>query len=381
MRKAVCAAAVCLTAGQAWAAADGGTSVTLYGLVSTGMGYVSNAGGQRAWEQVSGANQNNRWGFNIKEDLGGGLGVVARLESGFSGTNGTASQNGRLFGREASVGLTDKTWGTLTMGRQYDATWDYITPIASAAGGELMAPGDAENIFGSWRYSNSVKYRSPDIAGFQGEALYAFSNSTDFAINRAFNVALEYAHGPAKAVVSYTQLDKPGMTNPDGAVSSDYAGPAFFLYRQSPQGAGTARQRNLFVAGEYKFGSGVSLDAVFNAARFSYLDGTRFSLDNYHLTASYPLMPSLTVTGTYIYSNGRWEGGGNASAHWNAAQIIADYAFSRRTDLYAYYDLVHSSGPLDSASGVPMAVADTYGNVPSSSHTQSFAVVGLRHRF
>ena len=379
MKKAVCAAAVCLAAGQAWA--DGNaSSVSLYGIISTGVGYVSNSGGQRLAGLISGANQNNRWGFNIKEDLGGGLSAVARLESGFSSANGSLGQNGRLFGREASVGLSSKTYGTFTMGRQYDATWDFITPIATAAGGLLMAPGDAENVFGSWRYSNSIKYRSPIIGGLQGEALYAFSNSTEFAVNRAFNVALKYAQGPAQVAVVYTQLDRPGSTNPDGAVSSDYAGPAFFLYRQSPQGAATARQRNFFVAGEYRFDSGLALDALFNAARFTYLDGTTFALDNYHLSASYPLTSSLTVAGSYIYSNGRWHGA-DASAHWNAGQFLVNYAFSKRTDLYAYYDLVRSSGPLASASGVPMAVADTYTNTPSGSHSQGFAVVGMRHRF
>lgn len=380
MKKAVSAAAMCVVAGYAWADDSGGSSVALYGLISTGIGYVSNAGGQRVFEQVSGANQNNRWGLSIKEDLGGGTSAVARLESGFSGATGASGQNGRLFGREASVGLSDTTYGTLTVGRQYDATWDFITPIASAAGGLLMAPGDVENIFGSWRFSNSVKYRSPEIAGFSGEALYAFSNSQEFSVNRAFNVGLRYAHGPGQVAVMYTQLDQPGMKNPDGAVSSDYSGAPAFLYRQSPQGAATERQRNFFVAGQYKFSSTVTLNAAFNTARFSYTDGSSFALDNYHLSASWLLTPKLTVAGSYIYSTGRWRGV-DANGHWNAGQLLVDYAFSKRTDVYAYYDLVRSSGPLKSASGVPMAVADTYTNTPSGSHTQNFAVVGIRHRF
>ncbi|MGN4077681.1 porin, partial [Burkholderia gladioli] len=49
------------------------SSVTLYGLISAGVGYATNQGGKNAWQALSGTNQNPRWGLKGKEDLGGGL--------------------------------------------------------------------------------------------------------------------------------------------------------------------------------------------------------------------------------------------------------------------------------------------------------------------
>ena len=40
------------------------------------------------------------------------------LESGFDLANGRALQGERLFGRQAYVGLTGESWGTISIGRQ-----------------------------------------------------------------------------------------------------------------------------------------------------------------------------------------------------------------------------------------------------------------------
>ncbi|HMC47406.1 MAG TPA: porin, partial [Caballeronia sp.] len=83
------------------------SSVTLYGLISGGVGFATNQGGHNAYEALSGTNQNPRWGLKGREDLGGGTSAVFQLENGFNIMSGTASQNGREFGRLAYVGLAD----------------------------------------------------------------------------------------------------------------------------------------------------------------------------------------------------------------------------------------------------------------------------------
>jgi len=172
------------------------SSVTLYGLISEGLTWVNNEGGAHNYRLLSGSNQNNRLGFKINEDLGGGTQVVGQLENGFDITNGRFGQGGRMFGRQAFVGLSDVRFGTLTAGRQYDMFWDYLTPFAAgvANSGLLATPGDADNLMGSWRYNNSIKYRSPNLGGFDAEAMYAFSNAAgQFSVNRAFSAGARYA--------------------------------------------------------------------------------------------------------------------------------------------------------------------------------------------
>ncbi|MFP3802624.1 porin, partial [Paraburkholderia sp. SIMBA_027] len=74
------------------------SSITLYGLISAGVGYATNQGGKNAWQALSGTNQNPRWGLKGKEDLGQGLSAIFQLENGFNVMTGTAAQNGREFG-------------------------------------------------------------------------------------------------------------------------------------------------------------------------------------------------------------------------------------------------------------------------------------------
>jgi len=101
------------------------SSVTLYGIVDTGIEYVSHA--DAAGDSVVRmpgitGEVPSRWGLRGKEDLGGGLSAIFALESGFNMRSGTLNQGGRLFGRQAWVGLSSP-YGNLTFGRQYTMTY------------------------------------------------------------------------------------------------------------------------------------------------------------------------------------------------------------------------------------------------------------------
>jgi general bacterial porin, GBP family len=100
------------------AAALAQSSVSLYGLVDAGITYTNNVKGHSLWQETSGAVNSTRWGLRGTEDLGGGLSAIFTLEGGFSTNNGTLSQGGREFGRQAFVGLADSKFGALTFGRQ-----------------------------------------------------------------------------------------------------------------------------------------------------------------------------------------------------------------------------------------------------------------------
>ena len=81
--------------------------MTLYGVLDEGIDYTNNAGHGAVWEMVSGYAQGSRWGMKGSEDLGGGLKAVFQLENGFDVSSGRLGQGGRMFGRQAYVGLSD----------------------------------------------------------------------------------------------------------------------------------------------------------------------------------------------------------------------------------------------------------------------------------
>jgi predicted porin len=116
----------------------------------------------------SGVMNGNRWGLKGQEDLGNGTSAIFVLESGFDLADGTQGQGGRLFGRQAYVGLSGDSWGTFTIGRQYNAGDTFVAPIDPFGTGGLNA--SATTIFGNSlteRYDGVIKYVSPNFSGFQ----------------------------------------------------------------------------------------------------------------------------------------------------------------------------------------------------------------------
>src|ERR1700731_4789963 len=102
MKKLVLAAAI---GGTLAVPAYAQSTVTLYGIIDTGITYVNNTGKGAVVAMQSGVEQGSRWGLKGSEDLGGGLKTVFQLENGFNVNTGKLGQGGLEFGRQAYVGL------------------------------------------------------------------------------------------------------------------------------------------------------------------------------------------------------------------------------------------------------------------------------------
>lgn len=199
----VFSAATCVALGLAGTNAHAQSSVTLYGIIDAGIGYVSNLNGAHVWQATASKGSGDRFGLRGSEDLGGGLSALFTLENGFSGMNGTLGQAGRMFGRQAFVGLSYKPIGTVTLGRQYDVLADLVAPYSGPGFWNTSAHiGDNDNLNQFFCLNNSVKVASTRIFGVAVEGLYAFSNQAygangaGFGTNRAWAVAANYVNGP-----------------------------------------------------------------------------------------------------------------------------------------------------------------------------------------
>ena len=180
--------------GAATGVAQAATSVTLYGLVDGGIGYTKTKITQDATKfdgasttesrnvgVIDGVLNGNRWGLKGTEDLGNGTSAIFQVESGFSLGTGESAQGGRLFGRKAIIGLTGDSWGTLTLGRQYNVADDVVSGIDPFGTGVLQA-GVSDGAFGdsvSARMDNSIKYMTPDFGGFKFGIAYAGKHTKD----------------------------------------------------------------------------------------------------------------------------------------------------------------------------------------------------------
>jgi predicted porin len=367
-------------------AAHAQSAVTLYGLIDTSLVYTNNQKGNSNYQMSSGTLSGSRWGMRGQEDLGGGLQALFVLENGFSSTTGTLGQNGREFGRAAYVGLAGN-FGRVTAGRQNDAAADFIGTIVASnqwGGGLAAHPGDTDNYYVNARISNSVKYVSNDYAGFRVSGLYSFGGTAgNFANNRVWSLGAQYARGPLIVAASYLNAAQPNTSLYDGT-----AGAASISPNNTPIYSGYTSAHTLEVAGvgaAYTFGA-ATLDVVYSNSRFENIGspagaapvaryvGATAIFDNVEAGVRYQLTPSVLLGASYNYTRTR----GAGDAHYNQANLGADYFLSKRTDVYLSAGWQQASGT-DSTGKT--ATAALWPITASSNDHQIVAALGLRHRF
>ncbi|AHN76296.1 porin [Pandoraea pnomenusa] len=367
-------------------AAHAQSSVTLYGIIDAGLQYVSKTGGNIAgtgnasknFQFANGNLQGSRWGLKGAEDLGGGLKAIFVLESGFNLGNGTQGQNSRIFGRQAYVGLSSATAGTLTIGRQYDSVVDFVGPYASGSQWATFAgahPFDNDNLNNSFRVNNAVKYTTVNYGGFSAGGMYGFSNSanngstgTGFANNRAYSFGLGYANGPVSFGAGYLYLGSPS-SNSTGVINN--SGDA-----TTAMTAGGASDKAWIasVGGNYAFGP-ATVGLVYGHSVYQYIGGGSWKFDNVEANAKYMLTPALQLGASYTYTWSTLNAlGTNVSPKYHQVNLGVDYFLSKRTDTYLVGLWQHANN--DAPGGASL------NGLGFSQSTNQFAVTaGIRHKF
>lgn len=379
--KLFAAAVAALAAGGAYAQ----SSVTLYGVVDAGIEYQNHApnaagvtGSHDVVRLTSGNMSGSRWGLRGVEDLGGGLKGVFVLESGFSVDTGTSGQGGRLFGRQAFVGVQNQ-FGTLTLGRHQTPFYEFglaFDPMAISTNYSITAQGTE---FQS-RADNSLKYMGK-FGGVSATLLYSTGSNTGATSGNAFQ-------GNAGEI--------PGNyhTGREYSASLSYAGGPFsvgVIYDESNVGINTvalqdAKIRRAAVAGTYAFGpvkaflgyryAKASDGALLpGATPLGFAAPVTDKSNLYWGGVGYQVTPALSLTGAVYYQDFR-----NTGADPWQFVVSTDYAFSKRTDAYLNLAYVkNKDGSTLGLSGTGAAGSGFGANVGAAN--MFGAVVGVRHKF
>ncbi|QBI02959.1 porin [Pseudoduganella albidiflava] len=195
-----------LIAGSFAATASAQSNVTIYGIVDAGIVRETGGAAGDVTKVTSGIGSQSRIGFRGTEDLGNGLSAIFTLESGYKIDDGAIDSSGALFNRQAFVGLSSKTLGTLTLGRQYNPLYNALSKIADPFGAGYA--GSAKNLFPTGgvntRVSNAIVYTTPKWAGFSVEGLYALGEQAgDSEAGRVFSIGFNYTSGGLNAALVY----------------------------------------------------------------------------------------------------------------------------------------------------------------------------------
>lgn len=315
------------------------STVTLYGVADMSIERVK--GAESLTRLASGQQQGSRWGLRGSEDLGNGLKTVFQLESGINMKDGTAAQGGRLFGRQAWVGLNG-SFGSVRLGRQYSPLDD----IAGIVGTKTYDVLSVVPIIGNGDYNrvnNAINYVSPVIANTTIQAQYGMGDgrsssdgSKDFG--KLFSVGAIYADGPLKLGLGVIRV-----LDADGAVD------------------GRQRKNAVLATGSYDFGP-VKLTAYFDQE-----DKAEKKLKVYGLAAAMPFGATTVSVGA---AQARNVNGSVGSDDARLYTVQVSHNLSKRTAVYSHLTVVSNKG--SAALGF---------NGPAAGKNSNGIQFGLRHRF
>ncbi|SEA68081.1 porin [Paraburkholderia sartisoli] len=346
----------CGFAGSLCVGAHAQSSVTLYGIVDSGVEYVSHAsktGSGDLFRLNTGNRINSRWGVTGKENLGDGLRSIFTLESGIAMNNGTLQQGGRLFGRQAFVGLESDRYGSLMAGRQMTPMYRYflsLDPLNYSSYG--LSAQDSQFV---GRADNAVGYLG-HAGPFEVNALYSFGYDAtitngaqvpgEFRVGKEYDIGARYRQGPFNLTFAYEQRQGTSAASANDSERRYVAGGSWEIGSATLYG-GYELLLNDVVA---------TLQA--SPPQYMAFGGVRYKVTSQlHLSAA-----------TYYHSYRM------VSAHALSSGVNADYWLSKRTALYTDVTYVINSAR--------SALSATGSTTPVATGANQLAVaIGIVHTF
>lgn len=338
-------------------------SVTLFGLLDEGVTYVTNVNGGHQTALQDSVQFPSVFGFQGKEDIGGGTNVIFQLISQFSVSTGALTVPTTQFNRTALVGLNNLDYGKLTFGNLYsfmqetlvfggyDAAFSY-GGFYNLRQGPFAKLGIPQNPTGSFEFDglgaggvpNSVKYVTPTFHGLSAGAQYSFGGvAGDFSADRAMSFGVNFQSANFSAALAYLDRRYQSMANGQDGIRNYGAGMKFYLYN-------------------------VTLNALFTDTQ-NTLTGAKIWVVQTGIQRWFGT--AWLVGANYQYMKGNAE-----LSHNKASQVTAgvQYWLSKRTDVYF-------NAAFQQAGGDGVANAWINGLSPSSSSRQTALRVGLATTF
>ena len=348
--------ALALSAVAAGTASAQTANVTLYGIVDTylstqriGSGVIPAAGTVAARSVAStsttmltgGGLSGSRWGLRGSEDLGGGMNAIFVIENGFASDTGQLNQGGRLFGRQAYVGLNGG-FGSVTVGRQYSPSFYVMCNSDDTFGGCLTGFSAVANMGGFFantlRQDNAVKYSTPSFGGVTASVAWALGEVAGTSSgSRTLGGNVEYKNGPIYVGVGFSDLKN---------------------------AAATASSKQFIVGATYNFG-------------VAYAGVTYIENKTEAGVKTKPLVGSVTVPFGAArvglqFAQAKRDGG----AKQTSIGLLGEYDLSKRTEVYGAYVQCKNKGLTCSADG---NVANSTATLLNQ--TASVFALGVKHKF
>ena len=378
-------------------------SVTLYGILDNGFAYVSNqstlgatSGGQHVIKMITGVWYGSRFGLKGAEDIGGGSKAIFTLEAGFNSLNGAANTDGLIFNRQAYVGLTNPTYGSLTAGRQYMSYYQIMYSFGPTVPltGFGAHPGDIDGLDTGYRTNNTLLYTSPTFAGVTVSGSYSLGGVPgSFNQGSSWSVAVRYDLGPFGAGVGISRINNSTVGGgPFGAASTTSNNGAQAGVSALTNGYQTAQGQQRFAVGAmYAINSSLDIRGTYTNTQYVPGVGSAFRdlaiFNTGGLTLHWKPAVAWDLAGGYSYTRATEANGITDSARYQQFTLGEYYSLSKRTSLYALEGYTRAAGQTLGTQGAgnvinaTATIGDTFNATPSSSRSMASVIVGLVHKF
>lgn len=342
-------------------------TITLYGVLDSGVEYVDNVGlqgkGLVRVPTITGTIP-SRWGIRGAEDLGNGTRAIFALESGIGMDAGVANQGGRLFGLQSWVGISGD-WGQVTVGRQL--TMLLVAMLdTDILGPNIYGVGGFDSYLPNARSDNALAYRGK----FGGLSVGAMASTGRDTVNAGpspsgMNCAGETAGSSRtcrgwSAMLGY-QAERWGA---NAAIDSLRGGPGAFGGLVRPD-----QEDKRMVVGGYVRLPKTKLAA--NWIRRSNDANVNPRSDIFSAGASYDVTTAFNLAGQVSWLRYR-----HTSDKALLYALRGTYALSKRTALYL------NAGMVDNSERLALSVsAGAPGSNPAAGESQVATMLGVRHAF
>lgn len=404
-KRAIAVAAFATFAGFSAQTSWAQSSVTLYGIIDVGVGYQNNvttlgsgAPGHSRVQMINAVWAGSRFGLKGSEDLGGGTKAIFTLESGFNPTTGAQQYTNAMFGRQAFVGVTNPTYGTLTAGRQYTAYYTLLStysPTTWLTGYTGAHPGDIDSLDTLYRANNSLVYMSPSISGFTFGGSYAFGGVPG-SVNQGstWSAALLYRYGPLGIATGFQRINN--STLGGGAWGTDSTANTAGEPGVSAINYGyrlAQAQQRVAVTGGWQITDSVDISLAYSNVQ--YIPGVNSVFRDEAIfntvgaTVHWKPTPAWDLAGGYAFTRATQANGITSSARYNQVSLSQYYSLSKRTGVYLVEGYQHASGNTFTVNGSGVAsiigatasVGDGMNGTPSTTGNQFVAGAAIITRF
>ena len=351
------------------------SSVTLYGLLDGGLRYQSlslaNGDGVTNFGGAYGVQSGNRWGIRGTEDMGSGNRAMFQLESGFDIGNGNGQQGGRMFGRQAWMGLQNNAWGDVRLGRMTNLASDWLVGGVDpfAAGFGQLNMGHAFTSGNTLRLDNTLMYRSPVMSGIQaglgysfatglssngGTTGYGFSTSNN---SRQITAGLKYANGPVYAALTYDKAYAADSSAQNGQSVNNWSIGGSYDLKVAKVAVGYGQTRDGFWAGSGAGATGASLATAPGGNTNALVFAPGVGYNSYIVGATIPVnaVSRVLVSWTMIAPNTNMKDAYNAQ-NQSSYNLGYTYDLTKRTNLYAYAGQSVNYATVDTAKSTVVGV-------------------------